>query len=455
MPNKLSKKKKKVKKVKIMYGGLICPNPSNKAYIMLGHGGASRNVHYVPPNCVYITTTLCGNVNSSHNNAEFLSFFIKNPEIIKNPCSFSNFEAINKFLSKDSKADQYIGTEKSNYPDNGFQNTNFLNMHVNRETCRTSAKCPKDYLFQYKDAVYEPCLYVLTKDGKSYNGPNIKDEHDTAYFFSSGLIDSDNIFDKEIAIELKAKGPWKYPMLTIKNIEELYKYSIYPKTNEEILPKITDLNIQRNLYLKITDPRHPSYIDITNSIYDEYIISGFDFIEMIRIYFSVTQSVLFQAWTGIYYNMSCRQFHKDPSYPKAFQRQLSVENRHNLEDLYNEEHFTATREARQASLEARENATTTDASTNSTCTKCPTPATAAAAAAAGATCCLLGFTAPESAITAAVTAALINGPYSQPKIEKIKREGGKKNKNKTKTKKYYKNKTKRSYKNKPKRSYKK
>jgi hypothetical protein len=79
------------------------------------------------------------------------------------------------------------------------------------------------------------------------------------------------------------------------------------------------------------------------------------------------------------------------------------------------------------------------ASTNTICKKCNTPAAAAAAAAVGATCCLgsMGFSAPVTA-TAAVAAASL-GAYSAPKIEKmIKREGGKKNKNKTK--KYYKNK---------------
>ena len=95
--------------------------------------------------------------------------------------------------------------------------------------------------------------------------------------------------------------------------------------------------------------------------------------------------------------------------------------------------------------------------TNSLCKKCITPAAAAAAAASGVTCCLMGFSAPVTA-TAAVAAASL-GAYSGPKIEKmIKREGGKKNKNKSK--KHYKNtttrKNKRTHKNKTKtkRSYK-
>lgn len=78
---------------------------------------------------------------------------------------------------------------------------------------------------------------------------------------------------------------------------------------------------------------------------------------------------------------------------------------------------------------------------NSICKKCDTPVAAAAAAAVGATCCLgsMGFSAPVTA-TAAVAAASL-GAYSVPKIEKmIKREGGKKNK--PKTKKYRKCKTK-------------
>ena len=88
-------------------------------------------------------------------------------------------------------------------------------------------------------------------------------------------------------------------------------------------------------------------------------------------------------------------------------------------------------------------------STNSICKKCPTTAVATAAAAAGIACCLgsMGASVPVTA-TGALDAAA-----SVPIIQKIKREGGKKNKNKTKSKKYYKNK--RTRKNKTKRSYKK
>ena len=86
---------------------------------------------------------------------------------------------------------------------------------------------------------------------------------------------------------------------------------------------------------------------------------------------------------------------------------------------------------------------------NSICTKCDTAIAAASAAATGVTCCLMGFSAPVTATASAAAASL--GAYSGPKIQKmIKREGGKKNKNKTK--KYYKNK--RTRKNKTKRSYK-
>jgi hypothetical protein len=464
MQNKFSKKKNKVKKVKIMYGGLICPNPSNKAYIMLGHGDTTGTILDVPNDCVYVTTTLCGNVSIVSHGEDFYSFFKNNPEIVKNPCSYSNFKAINRIVSKDSKSDEYISSVESNYPDNRLDNTSFLNMHISRTTCETSAKCPKDYLFHYKDAVYLPCGYWFYKDNIELTGVNIKDEHNRINLYTSGLISSDNSFNNRILISLIRIEPWKYPMLTYDYIRLLYKYSVYP-TLDDILSKITELNIQTKSYLKITNPSNyyilskiaelnrlektmlgiiapfetTNYVINKPRLEDKYIISGFDFVKMMKQHFTRRQSELFKSFPGVHYNTICRPFYEpqdivvSETYSKEFQRQTSVGNKENLLKLYDEE----------SAAEA------TDSAANSSCKKCNTPVATSAAAAAGIACCL-GSMGDSVPVTAAAS-----GEHYAPKIQRMDRGGGKKNNNKTKSKKYYKNKTKRSYKNKPKRSYKK
>jgi hypothetical protein len=438
MPNKLNikkynKKSKKNKKMKIMYGGLNCPNPNDKAYLMLGHGSTTRDLKAVPADCVYITTTLCGTSTNTINNMDFYLLFKNNPEIVKNPCSFSNFNTINQIISKDSKVDDYISNVKSNTTsDNIFHNSNFLNMHISRSTCETSTTCPKKYLFQYKDASYMPCSYWFYRDDRQLHGPNIKAEYNRLVLRYSGLIDSDNSFDNQNSVSITPIGPWKYPMLTYELIRSLYKYSVYPKI-DDILAKITELNIQRESYLTITDPNDGYYFDLNDKnesrYYDKYIISGFDFVRLIGHNFAITQSELFKKFPGVHYNTSCREFYEPQDFldsllfSKKFQRQKSVSNRQNLLDLYEEENNP----------------------TNSSCKKCSTPAAAAAATAAGATCCLLGLSiglsAPVTAAAAAATAAA-TGTFSGPIIQKIKREGGKKTKkNKTRRNNKCKNKT--------------
>ena len=89
--NKIKKHIKQSKKVKIMYGGLICDNPNNAAYMMVGHAGTLDTVLDVPDNCVYITTALCGTLSSISINKTFDWLFSHNKELIKNPCNVANF----------------------------------------------------------------------------------------------------------------------------------------------------------------------------------------------------------------------------------------------------------------------------------------------------------------------------------------------------------------------------
>ncbi len=460
MPNKLnikkySKKKNKVKRTKIMYGGLKCDNPSNKAYMMCGHGGTTSMILDVPDGCVYITTTLCGTSSPSSFMNNFFVLFKNSPDTVKNPCDVNNFNRINQVFSRNSEASYYIGNTKTNDTIGNPENTNYLNMHISKKTCETSATCPKKYLFQYKDSLYIPCAYwffnnnvLLEKMGKT------PPAHDSIICEISGLISSDNSFEemKRIKIENYPNSEWTYPMIRDSHIQEIYKYSMYPGI-DDILAKIRELNIQKQSYLKITDPTDRKYIDInstnqfTRRYYDSFIMSGYDFIKMIKQHFSITQSELFKRFSGVHYNTLCRPFNllvgwngeheENPFYSKKFQRQSSVDNRENLLQLYDEESGASP--------------AATHSDTNSSCKKCNTPVAAAAAAAAGIACCLgsMGASVPATATAAAAAATL--GAYSAPKIQKmIKREGGKKNKNKTKNKRSYKTKNKRSYKTKTK-----
>ena len=438
MPNKFSKKKNKVKKVKIMYGGLICQNSTNKAYHMCGHGGSTSDILDVPDDCVYITTAMCGNVTTSSVLAEFYHFLKNNPDIVKNPCDTNNFNTINQVLSRNSEASYYIGNTKTNYTTGNPKNSNFLNMHISKKTCETSATCPKKYLFQYKDAYYLPCLYAIYNKKVLLEGMgNTQPIHDTITIQYSGLISSDNSFEEMKTIKMyePSLSVWKYPMIRISNIKEIYKYSVYP-TLDDILAKITELNIQRESYLTITDPTDEKYYDLNSGdefmrkYYDSFIMSGYDFIKMIKQHFSIRQSELFRRFPGVHYNTLCRPFdllfgpwqiepEENPFYSKKLQRQLSVDNRQNLLELYDEEHAASTATTDSASAAASDSTSSDSASA----------------------------AASDSASAAASNST---STHSGPIIEK--RVGGKKNKNKNKTKKYYKNKTRQNnkYKNKTK-----
>ena len=358
---KYNKKSKKNKKIKIMYGGLKCDNPNNKAYMMLGHGGTTREILDVPENCVYITKTICGTVTFESVNDSLQHLFCYNKKLVKNPCNINNFNELNKAMSQGSQADKYIGNVNQNYridDENNFsENANYLNMHISKKTCDTLATCPKKYLFQYKNAIYEPCEYWFYKGDEplmeSWN--SIKEKHNIIHLKFSGLISADNCFYISPQVRLKSEGtPWKYPMLTAEMIKILYTYSLYP-TFENILNKIAEQNIDINSYLKITDPNDPNYFDpskrpttdLNNGEYYEepfeYIISGYDFVKLIIDTFSVTQSKLFEMFPGVHYNNVCRGFYEPTDlydkllYPKKMQRQMSVDNKENLLNLYEEE----------------------------------------------------------------------------------------------------------------------
>jgi hypothetical protein len=339
-----------------MYGGLKC-NTNNKAYMMLGHGGTGLGIHDVPDNCVYITKTICGTVTLSDNN-KLIKLFFNNKELVKDPCGINNFSELNRIISKGSKAHKYIG----NIIDNRTgENANFLNMHISKKTCDTSATCAKNYLFKYKDSIYQPCAYWFYKDDKLISDGSIKEEHDEILFNYSGLISVDNSFETNILIQpYKSEWSfWKYPMLRTKDITNIYRYSVYP-TSEEILQKIQEVNIDITSYLKITDPTNEKYFDPLHPPSDvdfddgewhefandyQYIISGYDFVNLILDNYTITQSKLFEMFPGVHYNELCRGFSKPTDiyildeliYPQAMQRQISVDNRKNLLDLYTEE----------------------------------------------------------------------------------------------------------------------
>jgi hypothetical protein len=364
MPNKFSKKKNKVKKVKIMYGGLNCPNPNDAAYMMLGHGSTDISIKDVPDDCVYITAALCGNV--SYGDYNFPHFFFNNKELVKNPCDINNFSELNRVFSENSKVHKYIGNVKTNFnirglnEGSGVDTTGFLNMHVSKKTCHTSATCPEEYLFQYKDATYEPCLYWFYKDNKLLHEPlsSMKEKHDSIMFSYSGLISADNSFEYQdrFIFSIPELSVWKYPMLNTRDINNIYSNSLYPTTHD-ILQKIKERNIDIRQYLKITDPSDPKYFDPSNPpsdlysnrlsqehFYDyHYIISCPDFVNFIIDNYSIKQSKLFEMFPGVHYNTACRVFYEPKglyelfTFSKKFQRQSSVNNRQNLLDLYTEE----------------------------------------------------------------------------------------------------------------------
>jgi hypothetical protein len=334
--NKIKKHIKQSKKVKIMYGGLICDNPNNAAYMMVGHAGTLDTVLDVPDNCVYITTALCGTLSSISINKTFDWLFSHNKELIKNPCNVANFNELNRIISKDSTVNDYIGNVKENLGTK--YDAKFLNMHISRATCETSASCPNNYLFQYKNAMYEPCSYWFLKD----NELSTKEKYNKISFYYSGLISADRCFQQNQNVILTPYGPWKYPMLSAAMVRTLYWYSLYP-TSTEILEKIKEKNIDINSYLKITDPTHENYVDLSKQYYD-FIISGHDFVKLIRDNYSITQSELFRKFPGVHYNTLCRGFHSPivdlpvvSHLSKQLQRRKSVGNQSDILKLFEEE----------------------------------------------------------------------------------------------------------------------
>jgi hypothetical protein len=353
---------KQSKKVKIMYGGLTCDNPNNAAYMMVGHGGTLDSVLDVPDNCVYITTTLCGTLSSENNTFDWL--FSHNKKVVKNPCNIDNFNEINRIISKDSTVNDFIGNVKEKRDNPYARDAKFLNMHISRATCETSASCPKNYLFQYKNAYYQPCSYWFYKDDKLlYESiESMKEKYNKIMFAHSGLISADKCFQQNISMFLESKGtPWKYPMLTASMIDYLYMYSLYPKVND-ILKKIKEQNIDINSYLKITDPSDENYFDPSKrpilvddeeyqEPFEEYIISVHDFVKLIIDNYSITQSELFRKFPGVHYNALCRGFHAPiidlpvVSYlSKQLQRRKSVDNQSNILKLFEEEKNIADKE---------------------------------------------------------------------------------------------------------------
>jgi len=367
MPNKLNIKKfskKKNKKMKIMYGGLICQNPNDKAYMMLGHGSTDISIKDVPDDCVYITAALCGNV--SYGDYNFPQLFFNNKELVKNPCDINSFSELNRVFSENSKVHKYIDNVKTNFniseynKGSGVDTTGFLNMHVSKKTCHSSATCAEEYLFQYKDSIYEPCLYWFYKDNKYLleSLSSMKEKHDSILFSYSGLISADNSFENQekFMFSFSELSFWKYSMLTTRDIITIYSYSLYP-TSDDILQKIRERNIDIRQYLKITDPSDPKYFDPLNppsNLYDNresqehfydyhYIISCADFVNFITDNYTIKQSKLFEMFPGVHYNTACRVFYEPRglyesfAFSKKFQRQSSVNNRQNLLDLYTEE----------------------------------------------------------------------------------------------------------------------
>jgi hypothetical protein len=374
MPNKFSKKKNKVKKVKIMYGGLTC-DTKNKAYRMLAHSGTTNKILDVPNNCVYITRTICGTTMFLEVADDVQQFFFNNKELVKNPCDINNFSELNRVFSENSKVHKYIGNTNTNkrtgtgFFSNLGENANFLNMHISRESCDTSAKCAKKYLFQYKDSNYQPCTFWFYKDNKQVHDPlsSMEEIYDRIDIRYSGLMSMDNSFeiDKIHRSSNSELSFWKYPMLTTNDIVSIYSYSLYP-TSDDILQKIKELNIDIRQYLKITDPSNPKYFDPLNLPSDiddddddewhedssdyKYIISGHEFVYLILDNYTIKQSELFVMFPGVYYNMACRGFYEPKglyesfTFSKKFQRQSSVNNRQNLLDLYTEEDENGSKE---------------------------------------------------------------------------------------------------------------
>ena len=364
---KYKKKSKKNKGIKIMYGGLNC-NTNNKAYMMLGHAGPTNEILDVPDNCVYITKTICGTISFGELFDNLRYLFFNNRELVKNPCDINNFNELNRIVSEESKVHKYIGNIIDNRSGkNAGENANFLNMHISKKTCDTSAMCAKSYLFKYKNVNYQSCAFWFYKDNEKLREPlsSVKEKYNRIDIRYSGLMTADNSFEVDRQVIVYSLGtPWKYPMLTTENITNIYRYSVYPKT-EDILQKIKELNIDITSYLKITDPTDANYFDPLhppadidfddgewheNSESYHAIISGYDFVKLILDNYTITQSKLFEMFPGVHYNTLCRSFYTPRglyetfTFSKKLQRQMSVDNRQNLLDIFKEENENGSRE---------------------------------------------------------------------------------------------------------------
>jgi hypothetical protein len=305
-----------------MYGGSITQNIDTKlkTYIIIGHGDSGRNVVSLPENCVLVTTTLCGNISFRVPKEKLEVLFENQDNRLREPWKKDNFKYLNKNLTHPDSYPFLSNFTTNKYPENRDDNSHkYLTMHISKDSFKTSE--PYDDLFRYLDNKIYFQMSWFYKDGKLLSSIQ-EGENYNVLITKSGLFDMDiklrpGFFDEEEIIR-KTDG-YTVPMITFRNIEFMYEYSIFPTIDD--IKQYTRLYLQKHNQSKYCEPGiflNPSYI------------CAHEFIDMINRNFSVYQSYLFENFPGIYYFNKCRPFPDVDEATKILQRQRSIESKKRL-----------------------------------------------------------------------------------------------------------------------------
>ena len=328
--------KKRINKKHIMknqLGGKIeCAN-NMEVYMMKGHGGVGIDRKEVPSGCVYVSTTMCGNVSTTNGmKGTFLRIFESNNDILREPWKTESFKILDKSITN-TKSSIYNNSSHDNNNSEGYKRFDFsyLTMHLPRDCIYESE--PNEEIFNYLDSELEPCSYWFYNNPDGYDSSK-PTEYNSVLFERSGLLRMGDITSYDLHDESQRNNPnrfnglwhitlfkhdnYNFPMVSEKNIIDMYADSIYPTIDEVLERKNEYISGHSQLAYCIDESQH-----------DETLISAHEFVEII-LELTITQSELFRLYPGIHYFTICRPFNTKDHSSRLTQRRYSITNKPKL-----------------------------------------------------------------------------------------------------------------------------
>lgn len=322
--------KKRINKKRIMknrLGGKIeCAN-NMEVYMMKGHGKVGIDRKEVPSGCVYLSTTMCGNVAAIDGIKDtFLRIFESNNDILREPWKRESFKILDQSITN-PKSSIYANSSRDNNNSEALKRFDFsyLTMHLPRDCTYDSE--PDEEIFNYLDSELIPCSYWFYNNQDDYN-PSKPTEYDSVVFKRSGLLRMGDITSYDLYDESQSDNPFKFkgfwqirllkhdnyifPMVSDENIQNIYVDSIYPTVDDVLQRKNAYISSHRQLEHCIDESKH-----------DETLISAHEFVKIL-LELTIPQSELFVLYPGIHYFTICRPFNTRDHSSRLTQRRYSI-----------------------------------------------------------------------------------------------------------------------------------